>query len=85
MTGWATDKELREEHVPLKARVEYLSIERGKNAVATALVEKAETILGEDPDVQPVDIGAVSAGPAPAQQRGSRGLAKRSNEHRRPE
>ena len=57
----------------------YLRINERKNATVTAFAEKRKIMPGEDPDVSPMDIGAVVAGPAAAQREGGRGHEKDGN------
>ena len=82
MTGWAAVKELRGVPLPLETLVEYMYINWRKNAAPTALVERVETIEGEDPDVQPTDIEAETARPPPAQQKKKREAAQGDNARR---
>lgn len=84
VTGWAADRELRGEAVSLQAMMDYLRIKERKNATVTALAEKGEILLGEDSDVQPMDIGAVTTQRASAHKQGGKGLIEGSNAPRRP-
>ena len=79
VTGWAADKEFREEFVSLEAMMRCLCIKEGKNATARALAERWETVLGEDMAVQSWDIGNVTAWPIPAHRKWGRGSAQVSN------
>ena len=64
---------------PPEAMMESLRINERKNATVTALAERGETILRENPDVPPTVIGIVVAGPTPAQRKGVRESEKGSN------
>ena len=68
---------------PRQATIEYMHIKKRKNEPATALAKKGGTLLGDDPDGKPRGIGAVIAGPAPAQREGGRGRVQGSNGPRR--
>lgn len=65
VTGWATDKELQGEPVPLEAMMKFLRIKAKKKANAFALADQVGTTVGEESDVQPMDIATATAGPVP--------------------
>ncbi|CDJ28248.1 uncharacterized protein EMH_0039200 [Eimeria mitis] len=64
VTGWATDREMRDEKVELADMMKYLRRMEKKNATPTALAEKEESGPGNNPDLEPMDIGAVNTKPA---------------------
>ncbi|CDJ31273.1 uncharacterized protein EMH_0065470 [Eimeria mitis] len=61
VTGWATDREMRGEKVELADMMEYLRRIERTHATSTALAEKQESGPGNDPDLEPMDIGAWKA------------------------
>ncbi|CDJ29969.1 uncharacterized protein EMH_0054110 [Eimeria mitis] len=63
VTGWATDREMRDGKVELADMMEYLRRMKKKNATSTALAEKKESGPGNNPDLEPMDIGAVNTKP----------------------
>ena len=85
MIGWAADKGMPGEPVPLNAVRDYLPINVRENAAPNAPAGKKESILGEDPDIQLMDIGDVTAGPAPTHWKRGRELDRERNAPRRRE
>ena len=79
VTGWATDKIFQGGPVPLEALLDYVYSNKRTASTANALTEKGETLLRGDPDVQPMDIGAATAGSAPVQQKACIGPAQGSS------
>ena len=64
VTGWATGREMMGDKVELADMMEYLRRMEKKNATPTALAEKEESGPGNNPDLEPMDIGAVNTKPA---------------------
>ncbi|CDJ35656.1 LOW QUALITY PROTEIN: uncharacterized protein EMH_0028290 [Eimeria mitis] len=62
--GGATDREMRDEQVQLADMMEYLCRMERKDATSTALAEKEKRVPGNEPDLEPMDIGAVNTKPA---------------------
>lgn len=73
VTAWAADRELKGEVVGLDTMVQFLRIKERRNATATALADKCELAAEDNPDVEPMEIGAVTARP----------VQRRSEERRR--
>lgn len=63
LTAWSADRELRGEEVRMDTMLQFLRIKERRNATITALAEKGELLGEENPDVEPMDIGAVTARP----------------------
>ncbi|CDJ34054.1 uncharacterized protein EMH_0087490 [Eimeria mitis] len=64
VSGWVMDREMRGEKVELAGMMEYLRRMEKKDATPTALAEKEESGHGNNPDLEPMDIGAVNTKPA---------------------
>ncbi|CDJ28180.1 uncharacterized protein EMH_0099790 [Eimeria mitis] len=60
----ATDRELRAKKAELADMMEYLRRLERKTATSTALAEKEESGPGNDPDLEPMDIGPANTKPA---------------------
>lgn len=72
VTAWASGRRIDQQPATLDAMMQFLKIKEHMNATPTALAEKGELTGEDNPDVEPMDIGAVTARPSQRRNDGRR-------------